>query len=165
MMNYTKDIRISEDNLDVEWLEQAALAVKWGLYFNELDDEVTRATENVKVVYSELTLKINTFPEQYLGDSIKPTDEKVKAAAYAHADHLAAKERWMKALKEKADAEIVYKEISYTRKSALENLVTLHGQNYFAGPRMPRDLKTERDNFGKARAAMSEKINKRKRKK
>jgi hypothetical protein len=29
------------------------------------------------------------------------------------------------------------------RKSALENLVKLHGQQYFAGPMVPRDLTHE----------------------
>lgn len=29
------------------------------------------------------------------------------------------------------------------RKAALENLVKLHGQNYFAGPSIPRDLNKE----------------------
>jgi len=30
------------------------------------------------------------------------------------------------------------------RKDALENLVRLHGQQYFAGPKMPRDVQWER---------------------
>ena len=29
------------------------------------------------------------------------------------------------------------------RKDALENLVRLHGQQYFAGPKIPRDLPSE----------------------
>jgi hypothetical protein len=31
------------------------------------------------------------------------------------------------------------------RKSALENLVRLFGQSYFAGPKMPRDLHWEKE--------------------
>jgi hypothetical protein len=30
-----------------------------------------------------------------------------------------------------------------SKKSALENLVKLHGQNYFAGPTIPRNLNKE----------------------
>jgi hypothetical protein len=30
------------------------------------------------------------------------------------------------------------------RKDALENMVRLHGQQYFAGPRIPRNLTEER---------------------
>ena len=29
------------------------------------------------------------------------------------------------------------------RKESLENLVRLHGQHYFAGPKIPRDLSSE----------------------
>jgi 5'-deoxynucleotidase YfbR-like HD superfamily hydrolase len=33
------------------------------------------------------------------------------------------------------------------RKDALENLVRLHGQQYFAGPRVPRNISEEREKF------------------
>ena len=49
------------------------------------------------------------------------------------------------ALKECNDAEIVKNEISFTRKAALENLVQLHGQSYFAGPSVARNLQKERE--------------------
>jgi hypothetical protein len=42
-------------------------------------------------------------------------------------------------------AEVAKNEFSFTRKAALENLVQLHGQNYFAGPKVPRNLSKERD--------------------
>ena len=32
-----------------------------------------------------------------------------------------------------------------SKKDALENLVKLHGQQYFAGPKMPRDISWERE--------------------
>jgi hypothetical protein len=47
------------------------------------------------------------------------------------------------AMKEFNLVDIAKNEISFTRKAALENLVQLHGQQYFAGPKMPRDLKEE----------------------
>ena len=142
-MNYERDMYIDHTALDVEWLEQAQLAAKWGNYYNECLDEFTRAEENVKTVRSELTIEINKNPEKFLGDDVKPTDTKVDAAIRIHKSFLAAKERWMKAMKKMKDAEVVKNEIGFTRKSALENLVTLHGQMYFAGPKMPRDLSNE----------------------
>ena len=39
------------------------------------------------------------------------------------------------------------------RKTSLENLVRLHGQQYFAGPKMPRDLRKEVDRRAQQRKA------------
>ena len=44
---------------------------------------------------------------------------------------------------ELAYAEVAKNEITYTKKAALEHLVTLHGQKYFAGPVVPRNLEEE----------------------
>ena len=42
-------------------------------------------------------------------------------------------------------AELAFQEIAWTRKKSLENLVILHGQQYFAGPKMPRNISEERE--------------------
>jgi len=146
MDNYKRDMQIDDTALDIEWLEQAELAVKWGQLWADAQDELDRADENVKVVRSELLLKINQDPDKYLGNGVKPTDPKVEAAYRVHPDHIEAKERWLDALHQVNTLSIIKSEISYTRKAALENMVILHGQNYFAGPKMPRDLTTERKN-------------------
>ena len=143
-MNYERDIHIDETALDVELLEQAGLAIKYGEYWAQCNEEFVRAEENVKVVFSELILAINSNPEKYLGD-VKQTDAKVEAAVRVHPKHIEAKERWITAMTNKNNAEIVKNEISFTRKTALEVLADLYGQNYFAGPSVPRNLKAERE--------------------
>ncbi len=155
-MNYKNDIRIDETALDVEWLGQAELAVKWGRLWSEAKDELDRADENVKVVRSELVLEINTDPEKYLGEGVRPTDAKVEAAYRVDERYKEAKERWLRAMKDFNDIDVVKNEISFTRKAALENMVQLHGQQYFAGPKIPRNLKNE----VKARRESNKKINK-----
>jgi len=142
-MNYQKDIVIDEEALDVEWLDQAELAIKWGKYWSRCKEEFTRSEENVKLVRSELIAKVNDDPDKYLGIGIKPTVANVEAFFRNNKRHIAAKEQWILAMTKMNDAEIIKNEISFTRKAALENLVQLHGQNYFAGPKMPRDLHTE----------------------
>lgn len=154
--NYIRDMYIDETALDVEWTEQAELAAKWGALWSEAKDELMRAEENVKVIRSELILKINKYPEHYLGEGVKPTDPKVEAAYRIHPKHKRAKEKWMRALKKVQDLEIAKNEISFTRKAALENLVQLHGQSYFAGPSVPRDLYKERRNREKTRKESNE---------
>lgn len=144
-MNYEKDIRIDEQALDIEWLDQAELAIRYGKYWNACKEELTRAEENVKLVTAELILKINRNPEKYLGKDIKPTDAKIDAAVKSHPELIEAKEKWITALSAANNAEIIKNEISFTRKAALENLVNLYGQNYFAGPTMKRNLREERE--------------------
>ena len=152
-MNYERDMHIDENSLDIEWLEQADLAVQWGKYYTECEEQFQRADENVKIVRSELILEINRNPEKFLGIGIKPTDTKVEAAYRVDKRHVEAKERWLKAKKKLGDAEIIKNEITFTRKSALENMVKLHSADWFAGPKMPRDLVSEREK-------MKEKFNK-----
>lgn len=154
--DYIRDMYIDETALDVEWTEQAELAVKWGILWSEAKEELIRAEENVKVVRSELILNINKYPARYLGEDVKPTDPKVEAACRAHPKHKRAKEKWMRALKKAQDLEIAKNEISFTRKAALENLVQLHGQSYFAGPSVPRDLYKERRDREKSRKESNE---------
>jgi len=142
-MDYEKDIKIDETALDVEWLNQPLLAVKYGKYYAECFKELQQTEENIKVIRAELIKKINDNPELYLGDGVKPTGPNVEACYRNHKDHKRAKEEWIEAQYNLNIASAAKSEISFSRKSALENLVILHGQNYFAGPKMPRDLSFE----------------------
>lgn len=144
-MNYLKDIRINENDLDLEWLEQAELAVTYGRYWVECNEELVRAEENIKVVRAELIAMANENPEKHLGSDIKPTVANIESFYRNHQKHKDAKERWITAMTEAKNAEIVKNEISFTRKAALEALVQLHGQNYFAGPKIPRNLHEEKE--------------------
>ena len=144
-MNYEEDMYIDETALDIEILEQATLALKYGRYWAECRERVTRAEENIKVVRSELIKLANQDPDKYLGDGIKPTGPNIEAFYRSHPDHKEAKEEWIEAQFELDMAEVAKNEISFTRKAALENLVRLHGQQYFAGPSTPHDLSELRE--------------------
>lgn len=157
-MNYLRDIRIDESNLDIEWLEQAELAVRYGRYWNECNEELVRAEENIKVVRAELVAMANEDPDKHLGQGVKPTGPNIESFYRNHKSHKAAKERWIKAMTTAKDAEIVKNEIAFTRKAALEALVQLHGQNYFAGPKIPHDLRKERENRESTRATANKKV-------
>ena len=142
-MNYEEEMIIDETALDVEWVEQARLSLKYGRHWAECKNELTLAEENIKLVRSELIKEANEDPEGCLGEGIKPTAPVVEAYYRNHKRHKAAKQEWVEAMFEANVAEIAYKEVSWTRKAALENLVKLHGQQYFAGPSVPRNLSEE----------------------
>jgi len=148
-MNYEKDMRIDETSLDIEWLEQAELAMKYGGIYSDARKELEQAEEEVKVIRSELVKEANEDPDKYLGDGIKPTGPNVEAYYRTHKRHKDCKQKIIDLQFELSNAEIAKSEISFTRKAALENLVVLHGQQYFAGPKVPRAITSEREKHEK----------------
>jgi hypothetical protein len=143
-LNYEKDIRISEGDLDLEWLSQAELAIKYGRIWAVAQRKLTLAEENIKVIRAELIAEANEDPKKCCKKE-KPNAADIEAYYRTHPDHKQAKEEWVQAQYECNMAEVAKNEFSFTRKAALENLVQLHGQNYFAGPKVPRNLSKERD--------------------
>jgi hypothetical protein len=143
-MNYEDDIRIDETSLDVEWLEQASLAMRYGKHYAIARRRFIQAEEKVKVIRAELIAEANADPVKCCNKD-KPNVADIEAYYRNHKRHKTAKEEWVVAQYELDMAEIAKNEISFTRKVALENLVRLHGQQYFAGPKIPRDLAWERE--------------------
>lgn len=160
-MNYEFDMQIDATALDVEWLEQAPLAMRYGRIWADKKEDLQRANENVKLVKAELTVKINDDPEKYLGAGIKSTVANVEACILKHQDYQVARDEALDAEKQFNLIDIAKNEICFTRKSALENLVTLHGQQYFAGPKIPRNLKEEMAKYKERRELQKEKANQR----
>jgi hypothetical protein len=117
-MNYEKDIIIDETALDLEWLEQAALAIRYGRHWADCQSEVMLAEENVKVVRAELIKMAHEDPDVHL-DGAKPTGPVVEAFYRNHSRHKKAKERWIAATHEANMADIARKEISLTRKARI----------------------------------------------
>lgn len=150
-INFEKDMYIDVTALDVEWVEQSELAMRYGRLWADAKEAYERAVEDVKLVKAELTVEAGKNPDKYLGVGVKPTGANVEAAVLKHKDYQEAKEDMFHAQKHFNLLEVAKNEICFTRKSALENLVVLHGQQYFAGPKVPRDLKLEMDSRRKLR--------------
>ena len=142
-MNYEQDMIIDESALDIEWRNQAALALKYGRYWAECRQELQLTEENIKLVRSELVKEAHEDPDHYLGEDIKLTAPVVEAYYRNHKRHKKAKQEMADATFEANMSEIAYKAITYDRKTALENLVKLLQSSYFAGPEFPRDLSEE----------------------
>lgn len=140
-LNYEEEIVIQPDALDIEWLEQAALAMKYSKHFAKCKTAVMRVEEKVKYVRSVLVDKVTRKPS--LAGVEKATAPTIEAFYRTHKKYLKVKEVWMDAVEELTMAELAKNEISFTRKATLENLVRLNGQNYFAGPSVPRNLREE----------------------
>jgi hypothetical protein len=142
MLDYIRDSQIDENALDIECLEQPALAMRYGKHYLALKKQALLAAERVKVVTAELIKKANSNPLKYCKKD-KPNAADIEAFYRTRPEHKEAKEAWINAQYEADMAEHAKNEICFTRKASLENLITLHGQQYFAGPKTPRNISFE----------------------
>lgn len=141
-MDYEKDTTIDESALDVEWLRQAELTRKYAKYLKEIRKKVRRLQERKKTIRSELILKVNNDSQTLIGKN-KPNAADIEAFYRTQKEYKEAVEELIEEEEELKYVEDAFSEIAWTRKKALENLVILHGQQYFAGPKVPRDLSKE----------------------
>jgi hypothetical protein len=159
-LDYKKDMYIDHNSLEVEWKLQPELAMKYGEHYALVQDKYTLAEEKVKWRRSVLVADAWKNPDKCLGTGIKAADQKVEAYYRTHPKYVKAKKKWAKLKLELSIAETAKWEIG-NRKIALENLVILHGQHYFAGPQQPHDFGKKMKEFEKERnARMGKKLNK-----
>jgi hypothetical protein len=143
-LNYEEDLHIDEKQLDIEILEQTDKAIRYAKNWVECKRRFMQAEEKVKVIRSLLIKRAHEKPDTCLGYNVKPTAMTVEAYYRTNQKYIAAKEKLVQAQYELDLAEIAKNEMCYTRKTMLENLVKLNGQQYFAGPVVPRNLEQER---------------------
>lgn len=139
-MNYEKDITIDETSLDLEWLDQPRLMMRYVRHAADMRKEMDEAKERLDNEQAELDKKVRSNPERYGIDKI--TETAVRNAVLSHERFKKVNEEYMEASYEHNMAQGAVRAIE-TKKTALENLVRLHGQQYFAGPKIPRDLHDE----------------------
>lgn len=141
-MNYEKDIRIDENSLDVEWLEQPSLFMKYARNAAQARMDLDAAKQTLDVVKAELDKRIRENPEHY--DINKVTEGSIQSTLITQEEYKIAFENFL-GVKYEADMAQGAVNAFNQRKDALENLVRLYGQQYFAGPKIPRDLHWERE--------------------
>lgn len=148
------DKQIDPDQLDVEWLDQSNLFYKYSSALNEaisVREEkkllVERKKKGLDTLKSELELEIRRDPDAFELDKV--TESSVKAAILASEEHKKLLEEYFEACEEYNSA---LEEVNnlftcvntmQEKKTALENLVRLLGQQYFSTPVVPRDLPNE----------------------
>jgi len=141
-LDWERDLPINVNALDVEWLGQAELFMVYAEEQAHADRVSKRVHEKLKTLKAELTKEANDDPDGCLGKGVKPTVSNVDA-------YIRTNEKFIEAKTELHEAELESGLLSSAvqalrmRRDALTNLVTLHGQKYFAGPKEPRDLDHE----------------------
>jgi hypothetical protein len=142
-MSYGDDINIDEDGLDVEWINHSRLMMKYCRKAAEAHRDMDLAKERLDLARATLDQAIRSDPKAYGITAEKPTEASINAAILMNVDYQTASTAYIDAKFENNVANDAVRAFDH-RKSALENLVRLHGQSYFAGPAIPRNLHDER---------------------
>lgn len=134
-LDYEKDVSIDAEALDVEWVNQPRIYMKWAKLSSIAEDKMKKAKDNIDFVDSTIDKE---FRDKNAG--IKFTEAMVKAHIETHKLHQEAVEKFHNATYQYNICNIAVRAMDH-KKTSLENLVRLWGGAYFAGPKEPRDLK------------------------
>jgi hypothetical protein len=144
-LNYEKDLKIDDSALDLELLEQASLFMKYAKHFADTRRLVDEEKQNLDIVKADIDKKIREHPEKFKIEKV--TEGAIQSAILTEGSYNIAYKKFLDAKYESDMASNAVQAFNQ-RKEALENLVKLHGQSYFAGPSVPHDLsklKAERE--------------------
>jgi len=136
-MNYEEEMNINENELDVELLEHPSLMARYSYKLAEARREKDLAKEALDLKKAEIDLDIRDNPESY--KLTKVTEAAINNCILMEREYQDAVKDYNEANFEVNVLQGVINAIEH-RKSALEQLVKLYGQEYFAGPAVPHDL-------------------------
>ncbi len=139
---------IDLNRLDDEWINQPKMYFKFSERLTDAKEELERckgrieiAGDELKEIKARLSLRIRKNPKKFFGDEGKPTETAIENRILVHPLYAKAKaviyqldEKLIAANKKVSTYYSAVHTLDH-RKAALERLVSLHGQNYFATPR------------------------------
>jgi hypothetical protein len=139
---------IDLERLDEEWVNQPVLYHEYSTYLTEAKEAKERAEVQLEVanddrrlVRAQLDLKIRKDPTKFLGPKTKLTETAITNRILTHKKYIAAQQNVYNAketlIKAGTEVSTYYTAVFALdhRKTALEKLVSLFGQDYFASPR------------------------------
>jgi hypothetical protein len=138
--DYENDIQIDESGLDVEWLRQPKLMFFYAKMVAELRRALDRRKERLNIVKAELDRKIRQNPADF--DIEKITETAVSNTILTQEAYKEASADIIDTNYELSIAQAAVSALN-DKRTALENLVRLYGQQYFAGPSVPRNITKE----------------------
>lgn len=140
--DYESDLRIDPNALDVEWLEQPMLFMRYAEELAYARTRMDRAKEKLDVVRAEVDNMVRKNPGDYFDEGTKVTNSAIDALVITNELYKEAND---KLIEIRLEVELLSAAVRAMdqKKSALENLVRLLGQSYFAAPKEPRDLGVE----------------------
>jgi len=136
-------LAIDKTRLDEEWLNQHKLFFKWSCDLADAEKDISALHRELKIARAEADYEIRS------GSSSKPTEAQIKSEVEMD-DEVCRVESAIINAKHRVDVLKGMATALMDRRRALENAVTLHGQQYFSSPRSA-DASTMKDQIDTAR--------------
>jgi hypothetical protein len=133
-------LEIDRDNLHVEWLRQAKVFGEWAAKLADKKGELDIVESRLDVVVAELDRSIRSHPDRY--DIVKVSEDAIKKTILLQEAHQKATARVNRVRHEVAVIDAYVKALDH-KKKALENLVVLWMNDYFAEPHVSRGKMTD----------------------
>ena len=146
--DFNQDLQIDLQNLEVEATMQPERFMKWAEKGVKARGRVEDTKFRLEIVIAELAADYRNNPEEH--GLKKVTEGAINEKVKLSPEYREAYEEWMKA-KEEADLLKSGVDAMEQKKRMIEVLITLHGQEYFAGPSVPRSLTDAWSNVNEAR--------------
>jgi len=159
LIGFEEDRKIDPAALDLAAATQPEIFFRWAQQSVEARMAMDRAKLTLELVESRLKLQARNAPEQF--GLAKVTEGSLDEVVKTHKDLLEAQQSYFEAREESLLLDWAVGALEQ-RKRMIEVLVTLHGQQYFAGPATPHDLV---DNWNEYQSKKQEILNDRQKKK
>lgn len=154
-MDFENDIIIDESSLDLEWLEQPSLMLKYSKIAAKSRMTMDLAKEQLEIVKAELDKEIRKDPENF--EISKITENVITNTITLQDEYQEAYQNYLNS-KYEYDMALNATRAIEQRKDALENLVKLYGQKYFAGPKVPQNITEKRNKTKETNEKVSSKM-------
>lgn len=129
------DFEINLNALHEEWVKQPRLYREWAEKSATARYEVDKCRDELKIIESELALKVRNDPNHYGLE--KATEDAIKQTVAVHKDRKAVARRFNDLHHELEVIEVAVSSLDH-KKKALENLVQLRLASYFSDPQTPK---------------------------
>lgn len=124
---------VDKHRLDEEFEIQPRLIQKFGVALADAEKDLADAKADLELIHAELSLAIRKDPEKY--DVGKLSEDGVKSAIRLDQGFIDAA-KLLREAEHKVDLLKASMRTLDHRRSTLENLVVLHGRDYFSKPRI-----------------------------
>lgn len=136
------DFTPDRDALDEEWVRQPELYHQYAVDLADARLDLEEKKNKLEVIRAELDKDIRTSPEDY--ELQKITETAISATILTQSRYTKGLERVNKA-RHRVDVLTAAVTALDHKKKALENLVYLHGQDYFSSPKAKGENSEEMD--------------------
>jgi hypothetical protein len=136
-LDYENDLHLDRDELDIDWEAHPMRSFGYSLAVAEAKRVLDDLKREHRLLVAETYLDVKKNPEDYdLPD--KPTVDQVKSAAESDEQ---CEDMYRKVINAQYELNVLQGALKALddKKSAMENLVRLHGQSYFSTPQTDQE--------------------------